>query len=138
MDIKFDQLISCSIKRLTRPTFRNEFPTFFDSKTFADLCPQTSRFVEMVSDEQQLTDLMTRCDVNQVGVPITASMNFNPQFGKICKGEHFKVLFTIQNNSASFNLDHIDIRCVVISGHLNEHGKQINVKEQKLLSRIIP
>ena len=34
MDIKFDQLISCSIKRLTRPMFRYDFPTLYDPKAF--------------------------------------------------------------------------------------------------------
>ena len=55
---------------------------------------------EIISDEQTLTDLMNRCDVSYDGVPNSAALNFNPSFGKICLGEYFKVLFTIQNTSA--------------------------------------
>ena len=36
MEIPFDQLVSCSIKRLTRPKFKNEFTQFYDEKAFGD------------------------------------------------------------------------------------------------------
>jgi hypothetical protein len=37
MDFKFDQLITQSIKRLTRPKVSNDFPTFYDHKAFNNM-----------------------------------------------------------------------------------------------------
>ena len=57
---------------------------------------------------------MNRCDVSYDGVPASAALNFNSSFGKISTGEHFKVLFTIQNQSAQYNIDELDIKSTVI------------------------
>ena len=96
MDIQFEQLISCSIKRLTRPKFKNEFPQFYDSQAFREegivALPED---MQVIHDQETLNELMNRCDVSYDGVSAAGAINFNPSFGKICTGEHFKVLFTI-------------------------------------------
>ena len=113
MEIPFDQLVSCSIKRLTRPKFKNEFAQLYDGRAFQDFDLQPGE-VKVVHDEDLLRDLMNRCDVSYDSVPASAALNFNSSFGKISTGEHFKVLFTIQNSSASYNLDELDIKSTVI------------------------
>jgi len=57
---------------------------------------------------------MNKCDVSYDGVPNTAALNFNPSFGKICLGEYFKVLFTIQNISPAFNIEELKLKSSVI------------------------
>ena len=57
---------------------------------------------------------MNRCDVSYDGVSSSAALNFNPSFGKICMGEYFKVLFTIQSTSASYNLEELKLKSSVI------------------------
>ena len=69
---------------------------------------------EVIQDEQTLQDLMNRCDVSYDGVSSSAALNFNPSFGKICMGEYFKVLFTIQNTSASYKLEELKLKSSVI------------------------
>ena len=118
MDLPFDQLVSCSIKRLTRPKFKNEFAQFYDRRAFLEqddddayVAPGT---LKVIQDENVLKDLMNRCDVSYDGVPASAAINFNSSFGKISTGEQFKVLFTIQNSSASYNLEELEIKSTVV------------------------
>jgi hypothetical protein len=40
-------------------------------------------------------------------------LSYSSNFGKILMGEHFRVLFTIMNNSATFPLIDIKMRVVV-------------------------
>lgn len=63
-----------------------------DSNIFKD--ESQSQYQE-VRDPEQLAQLSSMCDIAYDGVPAHAAINFNPSFGKISMGEHFKVLFTI-------------------------------------------
>jgi len=84
MDFKFDQLISQSIKRLTRPKFRNDFPVLYDEKNYHGTeTPIEGKLLEVVTDPESLQDLLNICDVSYDGVPASAAINFNPVFGKI-------------------------------------------------------
>lgn len=69
---------------------------------------------EVISDQETLNDVLNCCDVSYEGVPSSAAINFNPSFGKISMGEYFKVLFTIQNTSASFNLEELKLKSTVV------------------------
>jgi len=81
-----------------------------------------------------LLDLLNVCDVSYDGVPASSALNFNPSFGKISQGEHFKVLFTIQNNNSVNNIDQLDMKCSVVSGQSKDaNGVAQTPKEIKLL-----
>jgi hypothetical protein len=71
----------------------------------------------------------------------TAAINFNPSFGKICLGEYFKVLFTIQNNSANYDLEGLHLKSSItrISKKDPEAGvPPVTHKEQILQQTNIP
>ena len=107
-------MIDASIKRLTRPKFKNDYEQYFDEKQF-NLGDEDSKDTaadsqgeslssglggaqngfEVVRDEAHLQELMSRCDISYDGIPSHAALNFNPSFGKISMGEQFRVLFTI-------------------------------------------
>ena len=138
-NFKFDQLISQSIKRLTRPKFRNDFPHFYDEKLYhGSEQPIDGKLLEVVTDQEDLKELLNICDVSYHGVPASAALNFNPVFGKISQGEHFKVLFTIQNSNAVYNIDQLEIKCVVTFGGQDQNGQPTQPRELKLLTKVIP
>ena len=107
MDFKFDQLITQSIKRLTRPKVSNDFSNFYDHRLYRnDLKDEFSLDqMEVIGDKKTLKELQTHCEVSYDGIPANASLNFNSVFGKISQGEDFKALFTIQNSSSTSNVD---------------------------------
>lgn len=80
---------------------------------------------------------MNRCDVSYDGVPASAAINFNSSFGKISTGEQFKVLFTIQNSSASYNLEELEIKSTVVRIQKQE-GSGPAPKETLLIQKTIP
>lgn len=96
---------------MTRPKFKGDFPQLYDSDAFQKGREhEFENDVEIIKDEDTLKDLMNRSDTSFNGVAASNAINFNPSFGKICMGEHFKVLFTIQNNSASYSLEEIKLK----------------------------
>lgn len=84
-----------------------------------------------------LKNLMSKCDISYDGVPSSAALNFNSSFGKISTGEHFKVLFTIQNSSASYNLDELEIRSTVVRIQKNAPPNAQAPKESVLTEKTI-
>ena len=66
-------------------------------------------------DPEQLAHLSSMCDISYDGVPAHAAINFNPSFGKISMGEHFKVLFTIQNKISTFAVEELRIKATLNS-----------------------
>ena len=50
---------------------------------------------EVKRDPEVVKKMLTSVDCSFDGVPSSAAMNFNPYFGKISRGEHFKALFTV-------------------------------------------
>ena len=76
--------------------------------------------MEVISDQETLNELMSRCDVSYDGVSAAGAINFNPSFGKICTGEHFKVLFTIQNSNPLYSLEELKLKSTVARMTKNE------------------
>ena len=122
MDVKFDNLISQQIKRLSRPKFKNEFVVMHDPQDNESKTAIDPKLEEIITDESVLLDLRNICDISYDGVPSSAAMNFNPAFGKICQGENFKVLYTIQNSSPKHTVDQLDIKCTVIQPTFDKDG----------------
>jgi hypothetical protein len=81
---------------------------------------------------------MNRTDVSYDGIPSGAAINFNPSFGKISMGEYFKVLFTIQNTSANYNLEELKLKSTVVRVLKNPNPNQPAPKEQILTELTIP
>ena len=110
MELRFNELIVCSVKRLTRPKFNHEFTQFNDNLAFRDpnTPEQDPKKFDIEEDydpgmeqprafrDQQWTELgANRHDVGYDGVPSDCAMNYVSTFGKISTGENFRVLFTI-------------------------------------------
>ena len=70
------------------------------------------------------------CDVSYDGVPAHAAINFNPSFGKISMGEHFKVLFTIQNKIATYAVEELRIKATLNSVPKPKAGKEAQAPEK--------
>lgn len=122
MEIQFDQLINTSIKRLTKPKFKHEFTTLYDSKHFQAIPLFGSQLDDVLASEEsqdrsnsktQSIELYNSNDVSYDGVEADAALNYNPTFGKICTGENFRVLFTLMNTNAQFSIDNIKMKVVV-------------------------
>ena len=78
---------------------------------------------EEIRDPEKLANLATMCDVAYDGVPAGAAINFNPSFGKISMGEHFKVLFTIQNKISKHPVEELRIKATLNSVPKPKGGK---------------
>lgn len=115
MDVKFDQLLTYAIKRLSRPKFRHDniqlqdplaFQTFEDDP---DLAPTKGFEVEQydpyvaqtpVQRRDQMTQLgSNRNDISFDGLPGDCTLSYVTAFGKIYAGERLKVLITLMNIS---------------------------------------
>lgn len=102
-------MINTSIKRLTKPKFKHEFTTLYDSKHFQAIPLFGSQLDEVLALEDTIDksslkshsmELYNSNDVSYDGVEADAALNYNPTFGKICTGENFRVLFTLMNTNA--------------------------------------
>jgi hypothetical protein len=148
---QFDYLIDTSIKRLTRPKFRNDFEQYYDNDNFKQSKVQVdvlndnrasegrgslfrnSLFgteVDEVRDPEQLANLMNMCDVGYDGISSHSIINFNPSFGKISMGEHFKVLFTIQNKISTFAVEELRIKATLNSVPKPKGGKEAQAPDK--------
>ncbi|CDW87010.1 UNKNOWN [Stylonychia lemnae] len=122
MDIQFDQLISTSIKRLTRPKFKHEFTTFYDQKQFQAIPLIGQQLDEQLHEANQ--EMMNSNDITCDGIDIDSAINYNPSFGKICTGEQFRVLFTLMNTNTQYSIENIKMKVVVQRQSLNQQAPQ--------------
>lgn len=110
MDLKFDKLLSCGIKRLTRPKFKHEYIQLNDPSIFA--------FEESYAEiDAEWRDQGTFSnDIAYDGISSDASLSYLSSFGKIQAGEPLRVLLTVMNTSASYSLDNIKLKVFVCKG----------------------
>jgi hypothetical protein len=103
MELRFDKLLAMNIKRLTRPKFKKEHPQFNDPNIF-DYEPGQELDQDKAVWNQQ------RCQLNDIafsGVSSDQCLSYLSYFGRICTGEHFKVLLTVMNSSANYSLQKV-------------------------------
>jgi hypothetical protein len=86
--------LAASIKRLTKPKFKYEHTHFHNPIAF-----QALPLMKLSELDEQQEGLMSINDTAYDGVESDAIVNYNSSFGKICTGEQFRVLFTIQNTN---------------------------------------
>ena len=86
--------------------------------------------------EQQWDQLgANRHDVSYDGVPSDCALNYVSTFGKICTGETFRVLFSIQNESQSYYLQNVKMSVAVQrKGHVLK-GMKIDRRDYDAMSR---
>jgi hypothetical protein len=114
-NVKFDQLLTYAIKRLSRPKFKHENIQLQDPLAFQsfeedpDLTPTKGFDINqydpcVVQTETERRDQMTnlgsnRNDISFDGLPSDSTLSYNTAFGKIYAGERLKVLITLMNIS---------------------------------------
>ena len=74
-------------------------------------------------------------DVAYDGVSADCALNYVSTFGKISTGENFRVLFTIQNKSAQYSIQKLNMKVVVQKRSVVLKGMGINRKDYESLSR---
>ena len=150
MELRFNELIVCSVKRLTRPKFNHEFTQFNDNLAFggSEAQEENDQKFDIEEDydptveqpqafrDHQWTSLgANRHDVGYDGVPSDCAMNYVSTFGKISTGENFRVLFTIQNESASYSLTNIRMSVRVQRISYVVRGMNIDKKKYYAMTR---
>jgi hypothetical protein len=78
-------------------------------------------------------------DIAYEGVESEAAINYNASFGKICTGEHFRVLFTLMNQNVNHPVENMHMRVVVqrVSADPEVAAKEKAPKEDELLKETI-
>lgn len=132
MELKFDKLLAVNIKRLTRPKFKHEFPQFND--------PNILEYQPNKAEDKSAWGIQGAHtnDVAYGGVSSDQSLSYLSYFGRICTGEHFKVLLTIMNSSANYSLQRLRITVRVTRQNQNrQHSIDKRQGDQTLLQETI-
>ena len=75
-------------------------------------------------------------DISYDGVEADAVLSYNSTFGKICTGEQFRVLFTIQNQNTQFSLDNIKMKVIIQRTNVAQ-GTNAKPKDDILMSETL-
>ena len=88
-----------------------------------------------------LTQMLESCDVAYDGISSHSAINFNPSFGKISMGEHFRCLFTIQNKNQNYDIEELRVKTTLekVPKQKDAHRKDdVTVLMEVKLNRLGP